>query len=227
MIYLRIILLLFCINISCEKGNISNSEDRVDIQGYAIPADTKSLDLTAKKVSDLSGLEKLENLTFLRLGLNPISNIESIRGLKSLEIVEFGGQKFNDYSPIQGLSNLKELRLTTMAPIGNSSFLSKLHSLERLDLSCTQINTLPIKNLSKLKRLNIAKTGIKNLNTLPDSIKILIVSRDIDANALDKYIKSNPECKYLFNKSEPCSDWRKIYEPGYELEWEPLLKQKK
>ena len=75
----------------------------------------KRLKITGTKISDISGLAKLTQLTQLDLAGNLISDISALSNLKKLIELRLDHNLITDISPLSGLTNLKELSLTDNA----------------------------------------------------------------------------------------------------------------
>ena len=70
------------------------------------------LDLSARNIEDLTGLEYLINVTWLALQNNQVSDISVLASLTSLKELELGSNQIRDISPLTGLANLTWLDLS-------------------------------------------------------------------------------------------------------------------
>ncbi len=64
------------------------------------------LNLGSNKITDISPLSVLTNLSELDLGGNKITDISPLSGLNNLSELDLGGNKITDISPLSGLTNL-------------------------------------------------------------------------------------------------------------------------
>ncbi len=70
------------------------------------------LDLSARNIEDLAGLEYLINMTWLTLDNNQVSDISVLASLASLEELELSSNEISDVSPLKDLANLTLLDLS-------------------------------------------------------------------------------------------------------------------
>ena len=70
-----------------------------------------SLDLSGKKVTDLTPLTGLTNLTNLTLSGNQITDLTPLAGLANLLLLALDHNQIADLTPLKGLTNLKMLAL--------------------------------------------------------------------------------------------------------------------
>ena len=103
-----------------------------------------------RNIFDLKGLEHAENLVFLNLGGNQISDLQPLTELIHLEVLHLWGNNIKEVVHLAGLVNLKELVLSTN-PISDISPLSRLENLENLEIHNTNtkgvFSTLPTSKL--------------------------------------------------------------------------------
>ena len=103
-----------------------------------------SLDVAARQITDLTGLENATSLTDLRLGENPIRDISRLAHLTQLRRLDLDRNFIADVGPLAGLT-----------------------ALETLDLRYNQIEDLrPLANLTQLTRLFLANNKIEDLSPL-------------------------------------------------------------
>ncbi len=108
----------------------------MDVEGYKVRTDTVELDLSARGISDISGLGNVGSLQKLNLSQNSISNIY---------IFEHTNSRFS----------LKELYLGNNA-IVDLTPVASVFNLEILDLSGNMINSVqPLMGLQSLRQLYI------------------------------------------------------------------------
>lgn len=120
----------------------------------------------AEPWDDLSELNQLVELQYLRLkfarvaDLAPLSAIKSLRGVR----ISYNSVPIKDIDPLTSLPNLTWLKLEATA-LGDLSPLSRLRGLEGLSLagSSRVENLEPVAQLSHLTRLNVSRTQVTEL----------------------------------------------------------------
>ena len=105
----------------------------------------KRLDASECQISDLSGIERLQNLEYLNLRGNNIADLTPLAQLKNLTYLNLhSNTEISDLAPIGGLINLQTLILRNV-PIGNQvDFLADLTKLQRLNINNTGISDLTV-----------------------------------------------------------------------------------
>lgn len=113
-------------------------------------------------------LKELENITYLNLNDNHISDITALSQLKSIRILYLSYNQITDLTPLQELKNIRELRfsgnqITDLTP------LKELKKIQALGLGGNQITDLkPLKELNRLKQLYLYNNPIKDKDTLEE-----------------------------------------------------------
>lgn len=147
---------------------------------------------------DLSYLNKLNNLTQLKIIKGSISNLESISNLTNLELLELYSNNIDDIQPVANLTKLKDLRLD-INNIKNIEALSNLIELEGLILRNNDIEDItplanlsklevldlrhnlrisdisPLQNLHNLQQLDIGDTSVTDINPLSNLTKLIVL----------------------------------------------------
>ena len=118
---------------------VSHSElvYQVDLGGWPVESNLTVLDLSARGISDLTGLERmscLEELDLSRNGLNNLVSFQYSPSRNTLRILDLGANDIDDVTSLSVLTAVQELdlhgnRIDTVAP------LLRLDTLHRLDLS--------------------------------------------------------------------------------------------
>ena len=153
-----------------SNANISN------VTGLEAATNLKTLNLGAKsywddsgnsnRISDLSPLAGLTNLTELRLRKTAISDISAIEGLTNLEVLNLGSNSISDLSPIADLTNLTHLSLYENF-ITDISAIEGLTNLELLDLSDNSIFDISaIEGLNNLEVLDLGDNSISDISAI-------------------------------------------------------------
>lgn len=188
-----------------------------------------------KRISNLQGLQYLNNLTYLDLGRNQISDISILSGLTNLEIIFLEDNQITDINALSGLTNLTFLWLEENQ-ISNISPLSGLAKLEDLDLWGNEItNISALANLTNLTSLWLGENQISDISPLNglNNLEILDLKhnqiRDIsalitncqnrDIDHFDVNLQNN--FLELSEGSQTWSDIQELIENGIMVAYEP------
>jgi small GTP-binding protein len=121
------------------------------------------LELSGNRISDISVLKDLKNLTTLYLGHNQISDISVLKDLKNLTLLYLSDNQILDISVLNDLKNLNSLYLCHNQ-ISDISGLKDLKNLTTLDLSDNRISDLSgLKDLENLTTLDLRNNQITQL----------------------------------------------------------------
>ena len=127
----------------------------------------RSLNAKNRHITELAGLEYATNLTELRLGENPISDISPLTHLTQLTLLRLNDcWTIDDISPLADLTQLRWLDLdrNLIVDIGPLAGLTKL---EGLDLRYNRIiDVSPLANLTQLKILRLNNNQIVDISRL-------------------------------------------------------------
>ncbi|WP_461568075.1 leucine-rich repeat domain-containing protein [Thermincola ferriacetica] len=149
------------------------------------------LTATCADIESLEGIEFLENLTYLNLSYNNISDI----------------------TPLQSLSKLENLKLK-FNPIESIQPLSGLTSLQRLDLAYTGVSDIsPLLSLLSLEALDLKGNGISDIRSLVNVLKFLWYL-DLSNNSISNRIISNQ-----FNFMELGDDQLELFQEATNLRY--------
>jgi Leucine Rich repeats (2 copies) len=139
----------------------------------------EKLDLSYTKVSDISEVSKLTNLSSLELRGAPVSDISPLTGMSSLRKLGLTDCPINDTKTIATLSNLEELaagntRIVNIAPLKSLKKLSVLYLWET-----PVVDFSPIAKLTTLRALSLIKSKIKDSSFLQslDKLEELLLAR--------------------------------------------------
>ncbi|EPH5443616.1 leucine-rich repeat domain-containing protein, partial [Listeria monocytogenes] len=134
------------------------------------------------QISDLSPLSGLINLTSLTINDNKISDLSPLSNLSNLNKLDISGNQISDLSPLSGLINLTSLAITGNK-ISDLSPLSNLSNLNKLDIRVNQISDLsPLSGLISLVDLHLSVNQITDISALSDLTNLR--SLDIDHNQI-------------------------------------------
>ena len=159
------------------KSNIS------DLTGLEFATGLIEIELRGNRISDVSPLEQLKNLTKLRLGTNrKISDVSPLKALKNLTFLDIDSNRISDVSPLEQLKNLTWLDLDDNE-ISDVSPLKALKNLTYLDLDGNRISDVsPLKALKNLTFLDIDDNEISDMSPLSVLIKLTVL--DLEGNKL-------------------------------------------
>jgi len=123
-------------------------------------------------IMNITGIEYLTNLTYLRLHNNRIVNLSPLENLTYLEELSLTHNEISDLRPLSNLTALRILRLTGNE-IEDLTPLSNLTKLTVLSLATNKISDLaPLQNLTNLTELGLAGNEISDLSPISNMINI-------------------------------------------------------
>ena len=118
------------------------------------------------RISDLSPLSGLTNLTELRLGENSVSDLSPLTGLTNLATLLLQRNRISGLSPLAGLTNLTRLGVASNN-ISDLSPLARLTNLATLGLQHNRISDLlPLAGLTSLAKVVLRYNRISDLSSL-------------------------------------------------------------
>ena len=124
----------------------------------------KTLDLTRKKISDVSNLKGLRQVRWLWLNSNQICDVSALRELRQLTSLHLESNQLGDANSLKELRQLKELSINHNQ-IRDVSALKELRQLTYLDLGFNQVA-----DLSALKELKLlTHLDLRNNPDLPNA----------------------------------------------------------
>ena len=197
--------------------NLTN-EDIKDLDKMTNLTDLK---LYGNKISDISSLKKLKNLISLNLNNNQINDISLLKNLTNLTYLDLGCNQISDISPLNNLINLTDLGLDSNR-ISDISSLENLTNLTDLRLWNNQISDISsLKNLINLKSLYLYSNQISDISPLKNLTNL--ESLRLDSNQISDIspLKNLTNLTYLRSDGNPISesetsyDEPEYYEPAY------------
>ena len=124
------------------------------------------LDLEAREIADLSGLELVTGVTAIHLGTNAIADVSPLGGLSSLTVLDLGENAIADVTPLASLSNLNRLDLRENS-VSDLSPLASLTNLTSLYLDDNEIDDLSaLSELTSLRELFLGRNAIGDISAL-------------------------------------------------------------
>ncbi|MBC1388549.1 internalin [Listeria innocua] len=146
-----------------------------DISGMENLTNLDYLRLNNNQISDISPLANLTNLSYLDLYNNQISDISPLANLANLSYLDLYNNQISDISPLANLTNLSGLRLNSNQ-ISDVSPLSNLTKLNLLPLDDNQISDVsPLANLTNLSNLTLDNNQISDVSPLSNSTNLRIL----------------------------------------------------
>ncbi|MFS0821462.1 leucine-rich repeat domain-containing protein [Bacillus sp. 1P02SD] len=117
-------------------------------------------------ITDLSGLEKAGNLSFLDLSGNKIENLELLSNLTNLSNLYLNSNNISDITPLSGLEKLRTLTLRGNK-IEDISALKDLTALAELDFSNNEVEDISaLSTLTNIRTLLLGENKIKVISVL-------------------------------------------------------------
>ena len=151
--------------------------------GNCFRADAEELNLSGKRIRDITALGDFPDLRILDLSNNEITDLRPLMNLPKLEKLDVSGNSVSDLRPLIGLSSLMKLKASSNL-ISDTTALGELKSLEDLDLNGNRISEFSgLGRLTNLKTANLRNTGISD-TALPElSTMKSLQSLDLQENA--------------------------------------------
>ena len=132
----------------------------------------RRLDVEARGIHDLTGLEFATNLTWLHLPDNQVSDLSPIAGLIELRELWARHNHISDISPVKGLTNLTHLRLDRNQ-VSDISPVRNLTNLTFLRIIGNQVSDLsPVRNLKNLIDLRFNDSRVSDLSPVEGLINL-------------------------------------------------------
>ena len=157
--------------------------------------------ICAEGLKDISQIGKLINLESLILSRNDITDLEPLTNLVKLKFLSLDDNKnINDLTPVSKLKSLEELELSGCC-LEDVSALSELEDLRNLGLPANLLTTTrSLSSLKNLERLNLDyNIFLKDLDGLSELKKLTYLSLDetekLPESEIEKIKASLPDCE--------------------------------
>lgn len=139
---------------------------------------TSFLAVRKTRISDLSPLASLRNLSRLDLAETPVSDLSPLAGASRLETLSLSDTEVADLGPLAGMPMLRRLHLER-SPVADLGPLGGLARLWLLELGGTQVEDLsPLRDLPNLEVLDLGGTRVADLSPLRDLRKLRVLKLD-------------------------------------------------
>jgi len=140
-----------------------NIKDITEIEGLDNLIYIKDLDLAENQITEIKGLENLKGLNGLDLSHNQINRITGLENLNTLKSLDLGKNKITKITGLKTLTYLESLWLYDNY-ISEIEGLETLLCLRKLDIRNNQINEIKgLENLISLGSLNLSSNQITDL----------------------------------------------------------------
>lgn len=146
-------------------------------------------------IRDLTGIEYAANITELRIGKNRISDLSPLKDMKNLSTLDVHSNwKKYDLSPIKNLTNLTWLslrlnRISDLSPLKDLKNLTYLNLNDNKNIS----DVTPLKDLINLRHLSLDENEISDVSSLKDLTNLRFLAIDdnhvADITPLEKLTK--------------------------------------
>lgn len=183
-------------NLSLRATDIAGEFQETDFSDLQYFTELEELDLsnmmvTRQTLEYICRLEKIKELKFYNCEF--MTTIEGITGLKKIEQLTFVSTKPSDISSVAKLSSLKKLGLIHLILV-DMKFISYLANLEELDLTNSNVMDANISKLLKnLKVIRICGSTLEKIRFLKDCehlTKVYLDKRQYSDNPeVIKYLK--------------------------------------
>ena len=172
-----------------------------DISPLASFTMLRSLDLRETNVSDISplaSLTELQSLDLMGTGVSDISPLASLTGLQLLYLME---TDVSDISPLANLTMLEslDLRGTGVSDISPLAGLTELRSLDLMGTGVSDIS--PLSNLTKLQSLDLMGTGVSDISPLSNLTKLEsldLSDTKVPVEKVEDLRKCRPDIRLIF-----------------------------
>lgn len=149
------------------------------------------LNATNKNIKSLEGLQFAENLTYLKIAENEITDLSPISGLPQIITLNMKNNMVSDISPISNLTTLRKLYITSNTDIKDISSLNRLTNLTELYIDNTGINNIDVlENFINLKYLNFSQNSITNLSPISEFTNLIELYGQYNMISDISYIKN-------------------------------------
>ncbi|TFG12350.1 MAG: leucine-rich repeat domain-containing protein [Promethearchaeota archaeon] len=117
-------------------------------------------------IDEIIGLDKIKNVTWLKLDGNSITEIKGLDNFTNLKRLSLSHNKISEIKGLNNLHNLERLNLSSNE-ITEIKGLNNLHNLEGLDLSSNDITEIKgLNNLRNLEWIYLSRNNIRELKGL-------------------------------------------------------------
>ena len=163
-----------------DLSNKSDDSEKItDLTGIEALSQLTNINLRNNNISDFSILSRLPNLQSLDIRYNGLTNLNSLKDVKQLQQLDASNNNITDISGLSGMTKLQDLLLSNNNIGNNLEPVSDLANLLTLSLSNNGITS--VSNLSKLKlgSLYLDYNGISDISVINrENIKVLSIENN-------------------------------------------------
>src|SRR4028118_418873 len=194
-----------------------------DISSLGSLTNLTTLNLNSNQITDISSLGSLTNLTTLNLDNNQISDISFLGSLTNLTTLNLDNNQISDISFLGSLTNLTTLNLCSNQ-ITDISALRKLTNLTKLDLRANRITDISVLGLLAQKRLTLSTTPI-DAQKATEAVKVAYAAIGLEEPQVIIYSSPRDAFLQMFNlpKGDHSPNWSNEGQGnrlGKKLDWE-------
>ncbi|CAL6078881.1 Conserved_hypothetical protein [Hexamita inflata] len=199
----KIIQLKNCSNIKMPKTTVNHFKvndgmitNYSEVRLVQIPTQIVQLSADNCNMTNLVGLELLNNLKIIQIVDNPVTSLEPILGLRQVTSLTVSNSKLNSIAGIKQMKQLVELNLGSNQ-IREISELGNLTNLSKLELQNNDIHRInQLRNLGKLKHVNLSNNKV----IFSEPLNQLKIELQIDNNIVtDNITLKNQQKPQLIN----------------------------
>lgn len=131
--------------------------------------DDLSADGDIRNISDLTGLEYAENITYLRFGETAVTDLTPIADLENVEYLRFNDTAVTDLSPLSNYTTLTYLNMNSTSGVTDISPLAGNTGLKEVifrEVAFGNAGMATISNFTNLYRINMRDTGVTDITVL-------------------------------------------------------------
>ena len=140
------------------------------------------LNLFANQITDISTIENLTNLIWIDLNDNQIADMSSLKDLKYLQVLYLNTNQLRNISEIQNLISLTKLHLNDNKLI-NLDPLRNLKRIKELNLDNNKLSNISsLQGLINLENLTLSRNNLKNISPLKNLYKL--IKLDLSSNQI-------------------------------------------
>ena len=166
----------------CAIRYTNEETEEVIYGGSCLQADATELDLSGKKIRDLTALEGFSELQTLDLSNNEITDLRPLMNLPKLERLNIAGNSISDLRPLIGISTLIKLDASDNL-VSDTTAIGEVKGLEELNLNGNRISVFSgLGKLINLKALYLRSTGISDTALAELDMLISLQTLDLQEN---------------------------------------------
>ena len=115
-------------------------------------------------------------------------------------------QDVDELTELRQLKDLRSLEIIGSSPPIDTEFLDYMPGLESINFHCAKLKSLDLSRHTNLRYLIISYTGVRDLGSVPNSLRLLVVSSDMPREAIEDYKKRNPKVNIVPAAKDDCDD---------------------